>query len=347
MRTLHRRSAHPLLAIALGVTATACLHAAPPIPPPPATPPAPPASQPSTQPTTTALERELEAIEAAAAKIHHLQATLRYDRIQGLLGSREVRMGTLQYDAGTPTTTPTSTTRPTPTLSEPSSDASGTASPNPTTTPPTAPAPARFRLHLDRLFVNGRPRAQDRSYIYDGRWLAERLDDQRVFIRREISPDPTTPTATPTPTPSEPSSEASGGGSLNKPSGSRDPLKLGEGPFPLPLSMDRRELQSRFHIEMIDDFEGTAAPDEEPPVHLRLTPRETFRSESAQIDIWYDPDTHLPQRVEAIDDFESQNQSIFILTDPDLQPDLDPDTFDTTPPAQEDWDIQIIRLEDN
>ena len=273
----------------------------------------PPATQPQTQPATqsadahptegdadgtrlTPLDRELAAIEAAANEIQHLQATLRYDRVQGLLGSREVRMGTLQYDAGS---------------SDPDAEAT----------------PARFRLHLDRLFVNGRPREQDRSYIYDGHWMAERLDDQRIFIRREVTPQ------------AEP---ALTGGS---PASTRDPLKLGEGPFPLPLNMDREELQTRFHIEIIDD-EPSGDDESTDPLHLRLTPREGFRSESAQIDIWYDRDSHLPQRVEAIDDFESQNRSTFILTNPDLKPEFDEATFDTSPPEQGDWDIQIIHLED-
>src|SRR5690606_9605697 len=85
----------------------------------------------------------LTKLEARSDEIRTLTARLRYDKIDALLGDEQRRFGMLHYQAG---------------------------------------PPARFAVHFDRLVVDGnRGRQQNRWYVFDGRWLVERLDDEKQF----------------------------------------------------------------------------------------------------------------------------------------------------------------------
>ena len=78
-------------------------------------------------------------------------------------------------------------------------------------------------------------------------------------------------------------------------------LKLGEGPFPLPIGQPKEEVHKEFEVT-----KGGAAPAADAPkgtVHVRLKPREGTRlaKKFNMIDVWVDPGTNMPVRIEALD----------------------------------------------
>jgi len=118
------------------------------------------ATQPATQPAdAVAVEKPvdpavielLDRIEKKSGAIKTLQARLVFDRIQGLLGDTQRRLGSLVYVAG---------------------------------------PPAKFSAHFDELRVDGRSEKKNRWYIFDGTWLVEKLADTnpKQFLKRQIVP---------------------------------------------------------------------------------------------------------------------------------------------------------------
>jgi outer membrane lipoprotein-sorting protein len=84
-----------------------------------------------------------------------------------------------------------------------------------------------------------------------------------------------------------------------KPGQKLDPLKLGEGPFPLPIGQDPAEVLKNFDVVLKplgkDDPPGTT--------HAGLTPRPgtRFARKFQSIDVFVDPKTHFPTRIETVD----------------------------------------------
>jgi hypothetical protein len=135
----------------------------------------------------------------------------------------------------------------------------------------------RFAILFDQLTVRnqgqagGRREERRQHYVFDGQWLAEIDHGAKQFIKHQVV----------------------------APGRTLDPLKLGEGPFPLPVGQPRAEVLARF------DVTATAAPTEGPLASLvethrlqglRLVPRSGTGEarEYARVDLFYDLDTLLP-----------------------------------------------------
>lgn len=211
----------------------------------------------------------LQRIGRKHAEARTLTAQLVYDRIQGMLGDTQRRLGTLVYEAG---------------------------------------PPARFAVHFDRLLVDQRLVEQDRWYVFDGRWLVERLVTERQFLAYEVVP----PGA-----------------------GPADALAVGQGPFVVPISPDTKRLLERFDVAVVE----AAEEDPTKSLHLRLTPRADRSSEFTQIDIWYDRESLLPVQVWTAD--ESENESKVTLREVKVNVPVQVEVFDTQAPTERGWDVQI------
>jgi len=209
----------------------------------------------------------LKRIEHKSRDVKTLAANLRYDRNNGLTGSKQRRFGMLQYTAG---------------------------------------PPARFAIYFDRLLTGRRPVQQNRWYVYDGQWLVEKQEDQKLFVKHRVAvPDPANPGR------------------------HRDPLALGEGPFPVPVGQRREEIVKRFNVRVM-------APTEEDPantVRLRLEPKPGHRIDFTYIDLWYDRDTLLPRRVYAVD-HDSQDEMVVDLSEMTINTPIAAAVFDTTAPSE-------------
>ena len=217
----------------------------------------------------------LDRIENRAKQIKTLHAKITYDRIQQLVGDRQRRFGTLVYDAG---------------------------------------PPGQFAVLFDRLLVDSRLDRDERQYIFDGQWLVERYDDEKLFIKRQIVPPPA------------PGQLVQGA----------DPLALGSGPFALPINMQKDNVLQRFDVKVISPATLGDQPD---ALQLRLTPKATDSGSFTRIDIAYDRSSLLPTIVSTLDD--SENQSVITLDSVRTNEPIDDGVLDTTAPTDRGWRVEV------
>lgn len=170
--------------------------------------------------------------------------------------------------------------------------------------------PARFNARFTSLIVDDRKQEQDRAYIFDGQWLVERLADQKLFIKRQVvGPD--------------------------TPPDKADPLRFGEGPFALPITLHKDEILARFHVALI-------APSKDDPtdtVRIRFEPLPGRRTTVERIDVWYHREKLLPLRAVTTDD--SENQTIVDLSDVKLDEPFTAADFDTAEPKDSGWRVEV------
>lgn len=175
---------------------------------------------------------------------------------------------------------------------------------------------ARFMIDFDKRVVNSALRPAGMQWIFDGSWLVEKNVDKKVFIKRQIV----------------------------EPGGSYDPIKLGSGPFPLPLGNKRAEVLSLFHVTLI-------APDKNDPpgtFHLKLIGRKDQPAKRnvqkfESLEIWYDSTSLMPVRVFGKDDSANEKTVNLTKIEVDKLPAADAEKiFDTTPPkADSGWHVEI------
>lgn len=137
-----------------------------------------------------------------------------------------------------------------------------------------------FRADFNRYFDGVSIREETQAWVFDGRWLIEQDHTDKRFRKVEITPAQ--------------SSERAG----------FDPMKLGEGPFVIPIGQEKSEILARFEIEQRPVWEGLEAPindldrdwdknfrsnvvAEERALQMLLTPRHDGVSEHDLIRLWY------------------------------------------------------------
>jgi hypothetical protein len=134
-----------------------------------------------------------------------------------------------------------------------------------------------FALIFDKLMTGavgaGRMRLHEREqhYIFDGQWLAEVDPEKRSFVKHQIVPP---------------------GKELN-------PLKLGEGPFPLPIGQPKSQVLTLFDVQPLGPPQNgpLARLNEDHELDsLLLIPRTGTREarDYVRVEVHYDHDTLLP-----------------------------------------------------
>ena len=230
-----------------------------------------------TSTTDDSAEAWLQRIEIAAAKIRTLHADVIYDRVQQLVGDRQRRFGSLTFQTG---------------------------------------PPAQFAIEFDRLLVDRRLDHDKRTYTFDGQWLTERYDNEKLLIRRQLVP----PTR------------------LNAKKPPADPMALGTGPLVLPINFKKEDVQRRFEARLIPSKK------EDPPtsVHLQLVPKPQHKIDLTDLHIWYDRETVLPVRVRTSDD--SENESTIQLKQVRVNEIIEPNTFGDFKSPGRDWRVEVHPL---
>jgi hypothetical protein len=125
-----------------------------------------------------------------------------------------------------------------------------------------------FAILFEKAIINGRQSGEAKHYIFNGRWLAEVDHNNRQFIKREIVP----------------------------PGKQLDPLKLGEGPFPLPIGQPKADVLARFDVtvasmpsegllKILQNVDG---------VSLAPKPGTREAKDFTKVDLYYDRETLLP-----------------------------------------------------
>ncbi len=180
----------------------------------------------------------------------------------------------------------------------------------------------RFAIRLDRLIVGGRARDQRKHFIFDGSWLVEIDHQTKMFLKRQIVP----------------------------PGRNFDPLKLGEGPFPLPIGQPRHEVRARFKVTRL------ALPQDEMLAKrlagkktdgLLLVPRPDTAGadEFTQVELFYDRDTSLPVGVCMIE--TNGNRKTVLLTNVKRNAGVDETKLSIEEPdARDGWHIDITPWRD-
>lgn len=165
---------------------------------------------------------------------------------------------------------------------------------------------AKMYVEFKDRSVNERRAVPERAiFLLDPPWLIERDFRGRKEIRRKVIRE---------------------GETINL-------LKLGEGPFPLPLGQDRQDVYAEFEVEKVAADEG----DPQGSLHIRLTPKpgRQFHRRYARVDVWVDMTSHMPVRV-AIEDRNGAKTRTTELSEIQVNAGLQEGDF-TLPPIPEGW----------
>ena len=166
---------------------------------------------------------------------------------------------------------------------------------------------ARLRVTFNER-DNGKRVFQEKiEYLLEGGWLTDRDYKKKIEVRRQV---------------------------LRK--GEKlDLLKLGEGPFPLPIGQKKEAVHEQFGVEKVapakDDPAGT--------VHIRLTPKPggQFARKFDEIDVWVDAKTSMPARIDTVQG-ETVRTTVLKNFTVNPEPPLTDKDF-ALPRTEGDWDL--------
>src|SRR5881394_4587635 len=139
---------------------------------------------------------------------------------------------------------------------------------------------ARMRILFDKkLFGEKVQPGAKVEYMLDKGWLIDRDYKRKVQIERQVL----------------------------KPGEKINLLKLGEGPFPLPIGQPREEVLKIFDVKKIDAKQG----DPTDTVHLELVPKQNtrFAKQFKKIDTWVETKTNFPRRIQTVDKSEAETRT--------------------------------------
>jgi hypothetical protein len=125
----------------------------------------------------------------------------------------------------------------------------------------------------------GKARPEKIEYLLEKGWLTERNHRRKENVRRQVL----------------------------KPGEKINLLKLGEGPFPLPIGQAKEDVKEMFEVTVIPP----ALTDPTGTVHGRLKPKPKtqFERRFSAIDVWVDPAAQMPRRIETLDRNEQTRQT--------------------------------------
>ncbi len=130
---------------------------------------------------------------------------------------------------------------------------------------------SRIRVSFDTYEKGDRQYEQKIEYVLQKGVLTDRNYETKVEVRRQVL----------------------------KPGEKTNLLKLGEGPFPLPIGQDKAQVHELFEVTPI----AAAPSDPASTMHLKLVPKPDtqFADKFASIDVWVDEKTDFPVRIDTQD----------------------------------------------
>ncbi len=171
--------------------------------------------------------------------------------------------------------------------------------------------PAMFRVHFETLSqLGGRAISQPVDYAFDGEFLTVAKHRIKDMVRYQVAGR----------------------------EGRIEPMRLGEGPFPLPFGQKADEVLEFFDAETPD------RPQEGPKntLYLLLTPRPEHRDgfSITRLEMWIDPELNLPVQVVSVD--KSENITTIGFKELRLDEAIDMKTFKI--PRKFGWHYRVERL---
>ena len=176
-----------------------------------------------------------------------------------------------------------------------------------------------FAVIFTTLIVDNARRDETTKFVFDGEWLVEQNDTTKQFLKRRVVP----------------------AGKIV------DPLKIGEGPFVLPIGQKKAEILRRFDAELLSIDDGLTADDAsfkralEGTVQLRLVPKPglTEARDFEEIRLWYRLDDLLPRAARTRTPNGAASE--VLLINQSRNGPIDKALFSIEPPDGGDWDIDI------
>ena len=132
-----------------------------------------------------------------------------------------------------------------------------------------------FSIRFNQLIVGDRVENETKDYIFDGSWLVERLPEEKLFAKRQVA----------------------------APGSDVDPLRIGEGPLPIPIGQKKSDILERFEAELVETDDGLESASLKEFVNagpgtyqLRLVPRPESADavDFTEVRLWYKRDSLLP-----------------------------------------------------
>lgn len=142
---------------------------------------------------------------------------------------------------------------------------------------------ARMRVSFATRTQDGVTQEQRIDYLLDNGWLVDRNYPRKLEVKRQML----------------------------RPGEKANLLKLGEGPFPLPIGQTREDVYQTFDVTKVTPAKGDPAD----TVHIVLTPKPgtSFERKFKTIDVWVDLATGMPRRVETVDPNETMRRGADFL----------------------------------
>lgn len=194
--------------------------------------------------------------------------------------------------------------------------------------PPDQPPLRTFAVRFQSLVLDGAKRDDKQTWIFDGHWLVEKRFAEKQYVAREIT----------------------------KPGSHIDPLRLGEGPLPIPIGQRKADILARYNVKLLptDDGFDTTDPAQRNymanlagATQILLTPlvQRADDDQFKSIRLWYRRNADgvlLPILART---FDRKGDETFVqLTNIRINQPVPQDVIDITRPAPDQgWDVQIER----
>jgi outer membrane lipoprotein-sorting protein len=176
---------------------------------------------------------------------------------------------------------------------------------------------ARIRVSFDKRENEKQAFEEKIDYVLEGAWLIDRDYQRKKEIKRQVL----------------------------RPGEKINLLKLGEGPFPLPIGQDKAEVHKLFTVtkEPLDGDKGLADT-----VHVKLVPKSgtEFAKKFSEIDVWVDPKNQFPKRIDTADAAKARFRTTR-LDDVQINPGELGDKDFTLPPVDDkEWERTVEPFSD-
>ena len=177
-----------------------------------------------------------------------------------------------------------------------------------------------FAITFTEKWVGDRIAPAERiDYIFDGEWFLERIWADHQAFKRQVVP----------------------------PGRIADPLRIGEGPFPIPVGQRREEILSRFEAELVDPIENiddrlvSFVEAGDGTWCLSLTPHPHLVEDTTwrQIRVWYSKADLTPILAWTIN--AAEDESYIQLINVERGAAVDDAAFRTSVEDDEQWDVFI------
>lgn len=188
----------------------------------------------------------------------------------------------------------------------------------------------KFGIRFTSLQIGKRLENEIYEVIFDGQWFVERRPAKKEFTKTQVA----------------------------RPGSNFDALRVGQGPFPLPVGQKKSDMLARYDATLLPSAEGLTANDEkETPAlldfvkgayQLKLTvkPELAGSEELQEIRLWYrrgDDGALLPRLARTVN--RAGDVSLVQMINVRLNETLPTDVLDTTSPkAEEGWNVQVREM---